>query len=88
VINATGPWVRRFLEGTGLSENDPDLPQVRLVQGSHIILPRQIEGKHVYLLQQPDKRGVFVIPYEKDFTLVGRPRPNIRRPQGRDGDRG
>ena len=71
VINATGPWVRRFLEGTGLSENDPDLPQVRLVQGSHIILPRQIEGKHVYLLQQPDKRGVFVIPYEKDFTLVG-----------------
>ena len=71
VINATGPWVRRFLEGTGLSESDPDLPKVRLVQGSHIILPRQIEGKHVYLLQQPDKRGVFVIPYEKDFTLVG-----------------
>ncbi|MCB1682392.1 MAG: glycerol-3-phosphate dehydrogenase [Rhodospirillales bacterium] len=71
VINATGPWVRRFLDGTGLSDNDPDLPKVRLVQGSHIILPRINEGRQVYLLQQADKRGVFVIPYEKDFTLIG-----------------
>lgn len=71
VVNATGPWVRRFLEGTGLDENDPDLPKVRLVQGSHIILPRQSKGEESYILPQPDGRVVFVIPYEKDYTMIG-----------------
>ena len=71
VINATGPWVRRFLDGVGLGQNDPDLPNVRLVQGSHILFPRQHEGREIYLLQQKDNRVVFVIPYEDQFTLVG-----------------
>lgn len=71
VINATGPWVGRFLKGTGLGDGDPELPGVRLVQGSHIILPRQLNGEESYLLQQKDGRVVFVIPYENDFTLVG-----------------
>ncbi len=71
VINATGPWVRRFLDGVGLGRNDPDLPNVRLVQGSHILLPRQYDGHEIYLLQQKDNRVVFVIPYEDHFTLIG-----------------
>lgn len=71
VVNATGPWVGRFLDGVGLSDNDHDLPRVRLVKGSHILLPRQYEGEQVYILQQPDKRVVFTIPYEQDYTLVG-----------------
>lgn len=71
IVNATGPWVRRFLEGTKLSEADDSLPSVRLVKGSHIILPRQFEGEQVYVLQQPDGRIVFVMPYMENFTLVG-----------------
>ena len=69
VINATGPWVRKFLEGCQLA-NDTT-PKVRLVKGSHIILPRLYEGSHTYLLQQPDRRVVFAIPYEGHYTLIG-----------------
>lgn len=69
VINATGPWVRKFLDGVQVSHEGT--PQVRLVKGSHIILPRLYEGAHTYLLQQPDRRVVFVIPYEGQYSLVG-----------------
>lgn len=69
VINATGPWVRKFLEGCNIA--GPEIPNVRLVKGSHIILPRLYEGSHTYLLQQPDRRVVFAIPYEGRYTLVG-----------------
>lgn len=71
VVNATGPWVRKFLDVVGMDHVDPDLPDVRLVKGSHIIVPRQYEGEQFYILQQPDKRIVFVMPYEKNYTLIG-----------------
>jgi len=71
VVNASGPWVSQFLKNIGIGEDDPDLPNVRLVKGSHIILPRQYEGDHIYVLQQSDKRIVFVAPYQDDYTLVG-----------------
>lgn len=71
VVNATGPWARGLLNALDLAKGDPDLPRVRLVRGSHIILPRRFEGAHAYILQQPDKRIVFAIPYEKDYTLIG-----------------
>lgn len=71
VVNATGPWVRRFLDSVGANKRDPDLPAVRLVKGSHIILNRQYEGGQGYVLQQPDGRIVFVAPYEGTYTLVG-----------------
>ena len=71
VVNATGPWVGQFLEDVGVSEGDPDLPKVRLVKGSHLILPRQYDGDQAYVLQQPDGRIVFVTPYEGDYTLIG-----------------
>ena len=71
VVNATGPWVRQFINAVGVDDGDPDLPGVRLVKGSHIILPRQYEGKHIYIVQQPDKRIVFIAPYQEKYTLVG-----------------
>lgn len=71
VVNATGPWVGEFLERTGVSDGDHDLPQMRLVKGSHIILNAQYEGEQAYILQQPDKRIVFVMPYEGKYTLIG-----------------
>jgi glycerol-3-phosphate dehydrogenase len=69
VVNATGPWAYEFLEKTGLSNNDT--PKIRLVKGSHIIVPKLFEGEHAYILQQPDKRIVFSIPYEDKYTLIG-----------------
>ncbi|MCC7305883.1 MAG: glycerol-3-phosphate dehydrogenase [Alphaproteobacteria bacterium] len=69
VINAAGPWVYNVIERFGLLT--PDIPKIRLVKGSHIIIPRAFTGSHAYILQQPGKRIIFAIPYEDDFTLVG-----------------
>jgi glycerol-3-phosphate dehydrogenase len=44
---------------------------LRLVQGSHIVVPRLYGHHSAYLLQQPDQRIVFVLPFEQDFTLIG-----------------
>lgn len=74
VVNAAGPWVRSFLEGSNLAENEEkpaNVPGVRLVKGSHIIVPKLFRGDQAYILQQPDGRVVFTIPYEHDYTLVG-----------------
>lgn len=69
VVNAAGPWVRGILEASDLTS--AVTPKVRLVKGSHIVLPRLYEGEHAYIFQQPDKRVVFAIPFEEDFTLIG-----------------
>ena len=71
VVNAAGPWVRKLLEESDLESSVKPLPQVRLVKGSHIIIPRAYDGDQAYLLQQEDKRIVFAIPYEQDYTLIG-----------------
>jgi glycerol-3-phosphate dehydrogenase len=68
LINATGPWVSHFLaERTDLSRPG----RVRLVKGSHIVVPRLYQHEDPYVLQQPDGRVVFVIPYEGRYSLVG-----------------
>jgi glycerol-3-phosphate dehydrogenase len=68
LVNAAGPWVDRFLRH-GLGRNEE--AHLRLVKGSHLIVPRQYEGDHAYILQNNDKRVIFAIPYEQDFTLIG-----------------
>ncbi|MBV8646361.1 MAG: glycerol-3-phosphate dehydrogenase [Paludibacterium sp.] len=68
LINAAGPWVDRFLrDEAGLAASK----SVRLVKGSHIIVPRLFEHDYAYIFQNPDKRIIFAIPYERDFTLIG-----------------
>jgi glycerol-3-phosphate dehydrogenase len=67
VVNAAGPWVARVLALTGSKARDG----LRLVKGSHILLPRLYAGDHAYILQGDDRRIVFVIPYERYFSLVG-----------------
>ena len=69
VVNAAGPWVRGILDASSLAREET--PKIRLVKGSHLIVPRLYEGEHAYILQQPDKRVVFAIPYQEKFTLVG-----------------
>ena len=69
VVNAAGPWVADVLNQSGKNESRES---VRLVKGSHIIVPRKYEGPHAYFFQNGDGRIMFAIPYESgQFTLVG-----------------
>ncbi|MCP4324288.1 MAG: glycerol-3-phosphate dehydrogenase [Psychromonas sp.] len=68
LVNATGPWVCQFIDQQ-LKLNSEQ--QVRLIKGSHIILPRLYNQPQAYILQNEDKRIVFVIPYLNKFSLVG-----------------
>ncbi len=68
LVNAAGPWVSHFLEeGLGVATRS----RVRLVKGSHIVVPRLYPGDHAYILQNDDKRIVFVIPYQDRLSLIG-----------------
>lgn len=68
VVNAAGPWVSDVLNGTAHVNSEK---HVRMIKGSHIIVPKLYEGNWAYLLQNTDKRVVFTIPYEGQFTLIG-----------------
>ena len=68
VVNASGPWVNKTLK---MLDNDFARHNIRWVKGSHIIVPRLYKGEHAYILQQGDGRIVFMIPYEKKYTLIG-----------------
>ena len=68
LVNAAGPWVSSFL-GEALGVNSAK--RVRLIKGSHIVVPRLYPGEHPYILQNDDKRIVFVIPFEGAFSLIG-----------------
>ena len=68
IVNAAGPWVSETLGGT-LGQNSK--AAVRLIKGSHIVTKKLYEGEQAYILQNPDKRIIFAIPYEREFTLIG-----------------
>jgi glycerol-3-phosphate dehydrogenase len=68
VVNAAGPWVKEVLND---HLHQPSRDNVRLVKGSHIVVPKVYEGGHAFILQNDDKRVVFMIPYEGRFTLIG-----------------
>jgi glycerol-3-phosphate dehydrogenase len=69
VVNAAGGWVDDVLGLAGPGENETHL---RLVKGSHIIIPKWHEGDHAYFFQNGDGRIMFAIPYERgEFTLIG-----------------
>lgn len=68
IVNAAGPWVADVLRGR-LSESSRS--GVRLIKGSHIVVPRLSDDDHAFILQQPDGRVVFAIPYQHYYTLLG-----------------
>jgi len=68
LVNAAGPWAARFLHG---ATNTPGGRALRLIKGSHIVVPRLFDHPHAYIFQHPDGRIVFALPYEGAFTLVG-----------------
>ena len=68
IVNAAGPWVSDVIgrvAGSNSSRN------VRLVKGSHIIVPKFWAGANAYLVQNHDKRVIFITPYEGDKALIG-----------------
>ncbi|WP_428390330.1 glycerol-3-phosphate dehydrogenase [Lichenicoccus sp.] len=68
LINAAGPWVGDVSQ---LVMRDNHRTPVRLVQGSHIVVPKLYDHDGCYIFQNADKRIFFVIPYEQHFTLIG-----------------
>jgi glycerol-3-phosphate dehydrogenase len=68
LVNAAGPWVVDILHRSGISHSTP---QVRLIKGSHIVVPKLYDGAQAYILQNDDSRVIFVIPYEEQFSLIG-----------------
>jgi D-erythritol 1-phosphate dehydrogenase len=68
IANAAGPWVENVINGVAGS-NSPR--RVRLVKGSHIVVPKFWEGPQAYLFQNTDKRVIFVNPYEGGLALIG-----------------
>jgi glycerol-3-phosphate dehydrogenase len=68
LVNAAGPWVEQVL-GAGAGVNAR--AKVRLVQGSHIVVPKLYDHDRAYIFQNGDGRIVFAIPYQDEFTLIG-----------------
>ncbi|ESX00448.1 glycerol-3-phosphate dehydrogenase [Mesorhizobium sp. LSJC268A00] len=68
LVNAAGPWVDHVLSTT-VGQND--VHNVRLVQGSHIVIKKKFDDPRAYFFQNKDGRIIFAIPYEEEFTLIG-----------------
>ncbi len=68
LANATGPWVKQFIDD-GLKL--PSQYGIRLIKGSHIVVPRVHSGQYAYILQNEDHRIVFVIPWLDEFSIIG-----------------
>ena len=68
LVNAAGPWVTTTLKALPGAEQRH---RIRLVKGSHIVVPRLHAGDHALILQNDDERVVFVIPFEADYSLIG-----------------
>lgn len=77
IVNAAGPWaedVARRVMGRN------DAPALKLVQGAHIVTRRVHMGRDAFMLQQPDGRIIFIIPYERDYSLIGTTERTIAAP--------
>jgi glycerol-3-phosphate dehydrogenase len=68
LVNCAGPWVSEVINNVAGSNSSRN---VRLVKGSHIIVPKWWAGSNAYLVQNHDKRVIFINPYEGDKALIG-----------------
>ncbi|MGY3570593.1 glycerol-3-phosphate dehydrogenase [Vibrio paucivorans] len=68
LVNAAGPWVKQFFDD-GLEQDSPR--NIRLIKGSHIVVPRIHDEPQAYILQNKDNRIVFMIPYLDKFSIIG-----------------
>jgi len=68
LVNAAGPWVNHVINCVHDASSSR---QVRLVKGSHLVVPKFWTGTQAYLIQNQDRRVIFVNPYENDYALIG-----------------
>jgi len=68
VVNATGPWAASFHDAATPGQSKHGL---RLIKGSHIVVRKLFDHPYAYILQAADRRIVFAVPYEHDFTMIG-----------------
>lgn len=68
LVNAGGPWVEDVIRNVTHIRSSEG---VRLVRGSHIVVPKLYDHDRCYFFQGSDGRIIFAIPYEQDFTLIG-----------------
>ncbi|VVO15666.1 glycerol-3-phosphate dehydrogenase [Pseudomonas fluorescens] len=68
LVNAAGPWVAKFIRDDLKLESPYG---IRLIQGSHLIVPKLYDAPNAFILQNEDQRIVFAIPYLNHFTLIG-----------------
>jgi len=68
LVNAAGPWAGIVAENI---LRIPGRPPLRLVKGSHIVVPRKFDHGRGYIFQNSDRRIVFALPFAEDFTLIG-----------------
>jgi glycerol-3-phosphate dehydrogenase len=68
LVNAAGPWVSEVLQS---ALHIPTPTATRLVKGSHIVVRRLFHHDRCYILQNKDRRVFFVMPFERDYTLIG-----------------
>lgn len=74
LVNATGPWAAGFLNQINAQTASAAASQprrLRLVKGSHIVVPRLFDHDHAYIFQARDGRVIFALPYEQNFTMIG-----------------
>lgn len=69
LVNAAGPWVGDVV--SMCHTQGEKKPGIRLVKGSHLVVPRLYDGNWAYLCQNTDGRVIFFLPFENDFTLIG-----------------
>jgi glycerol-3-phosphate dehydrogenase len=80
LLNCAGPWAEQVARQVmGMN----DAPRLSLVKGGHIVTRRVNRTEDAWMLQQPDGRIVFVIPYERDFSLVGTTEVPVEDPGAR-----
>lgn len=77
LVNAAGPWCAEVAQLAGV---DGHAPHLRLVRGTHIVVPRIEGAEDAYLLQNADGRVVFALPFEQEFTLIGTTEVGVEAP--------
>ena len=68
LVNAAGPWVEETIS-ENLKLKSPY--RIRLIQGSHIVVPKLYDCHKAFIMQNEDRRIVFAIPYLEKYTLIG-----------------
>lgn len=77
MVNAAGPWSKLFLQEVA---HRPTPFELKLVKGSHILVPQLYQGDHAFILQNEDRRVVFVYGYEERYTLIGTTEVEVSTP--------